>query len=217
MSGDGQFQKSKLHRMDATEDDSAKPGDVAGSSLPEGTPELGVKLLEIMQSEFRSFTSHMNTVEVQVLKNKSDVSMMSKKLDKIETENRILHEENTILKECLLNLEYRQRQCNLIIDGINDSLSETDIACISKVRNALASIPNFDAQGFVIDKCHRLNGKFKVNQCRRILCTFNWYHDIQTVLKNRKYLPKGIFVNEDFPEEWIDRRRILKPIFAAAK
>ena len=40
---------------------------------------------------------------------------------------------------------------------------------------------------------------------------------MQCILKGRKYLPKGIFASEDLPEEWKDRRRILKPIFNAAK
>ena len=37
------------------------------------------------------------------------------------------------------------------------------------------------------------------------------------ILRNRKLLPRGLFISEDFPEDWIDRRRILKPIFNAAK
>ena len=49
------------------------------------------------------------------------------------------------------------------------------------------------------------------------MCTFNWYVDVQLILRNRKHLPKGIYVNEDFPEEWIDRRKVLKPIYNAAK
>ena len=40
---------------------------------------------------------------------------------------------------------------------------------------------------------------------------------MQRILQGRKHLPKGIFINEDLPEEWIDRCRILKPIFNAAK
>ena len=46
---------------------------------------------------------------------------------------------------------------------------------------------------------------------------FNWYHDVQVILRNRKLLPRGIYVNEDLPEDWVDRCRVLKPIFNAAK
>ena len=42
-------------------------------------------------------------------------------------------------------------------------------------------------------------------------------HDVHTILKSRKLLPKGVYISEDLPEEWNDRRHILKPIFNAAK
>lgn len=33
----------------------------------------------------------------------------------------------------------------------------------------------------------------------------------------RSYMPKGVFITEDFPEEWLDRRRLLKPILQRAR
>ena len=35
--------------------------------------------------------------------------------------------------------------------------------------------------------------------------------------KESQATSEGIFVSEDFPEEWVDRRKVLKPIFNAAK
>ena len=49
------------------------------------------------------------------------------------------------------------------------------------------------------------------------MCTFNRYVDVQLILINRKHLPKGIYISEDFSEEWIDQRKVLKPIYNAAK
>ena len=89
--------------------------------------------------------------------------------------------------------------------------------CIRKLHQVLGYITNFNAKSFVIDKCFRLDGKYKSNSLRRILCTFNWYHDVQVILKNRKQLPRGVFVSEDLPEEWMDRGKVLRPIFMAAK
>ena len=59
--------------------------------------------------------------------------------------------------------------------------------------------------------------RLREGQTRRVLCTFNWYHDAQTILRNRKKLPKNVFVSEYMPEEWADHRKILKPIYNAAK
>ena len=105
----------------------------------------------------------------------------------------------------------------MLFEGIHDNQGETELECIRKLRAVLNWIPDLDAQNFKIEHCHRLDGQFRANSTRRVICCFNWYSDIQQILRNRKCLPKGVYVNEDLPEEWSDRCRILKPIFNAAK
>ena len=141
---------------------------------------------------------------------------MEKKLDVIEKQNKNLVVENAALKEKLLDMKYEQRKGNLIFEGLTDTDGETDLQCANKVRAALRSIPGLE-EDFKIDKCHRIDGKYRALGTRRVLCAFNWFQDLQLVLRNRKKLPKGIFVNEDFPEVWVERRRVLKPIFNATK
>ena len=128
----------------------------------------------------------------------------------------VLEEENGILREKLFDLEYRQWRNNLIFEGINDSQNETDLETMCKVCLMLRGISGLDSETFKIERCHRL-GTFRVNTNRWVICYFNWFQDIQCILKNRKHLPKGIFVNEDLPEEWVNRRKVLKPIYNVAK
>ena len=116
----------------------------------------------------------------------------------------------------MFDLEYRQRRNNLLFEGIADSENESDMHCINKLRNILRCIPGLD-RNFVIDRCHRMDGPFNPSKTRRVICAFNWYVDVQVILKNRKILPNGIFVNEDLPEEWVDRRKVLHPIYNSAK
>ena len=175
--------------------------------LPEGTPEWGVMMLELV----------MRSLETDATNTKKSFKQLETKLTRMEYDNNNLREENIALKEWLLDMKYRQRQCNLIFEGVVDSPNESDVDTIAKLRQLLSGIPNLNSKQFVIDKCFRLDGKYKVNSKRRILCTFNWIRDVQTILMNRKHFPKGVMVSEDFPEEWNDRRKILKPIFNAAK
>ena len=188
--------------------------------VPKETPEWGVKLfelLETMREEIRSVSQQSNAVNSTVTSNNKDLRLVEKKLAKVEKQNANLETENVQLREKLLDLEYQQRKNNLIFGGIFDGQNESDLNCISKVRFILKDIPGLDSQQFRIDKCYRLDGTYKEGQTRRILCTFNWAYEVQCVLRNRKKLPRGVFVNEDLPEEWVDRRKILKPIFNAAK
>ena len=191
------------------------------ASLPSETPDWGIKLLEILQltiqTEVRNVSSTVSPIKTKVDNNAKDIIDVKAKLQKIEKCNKALEHENSELKEKLLDLEYRQQRNNLIFEGVVDADNETDLQCIEKLRCVLKDIPGLDASEFKIDRCHRLDGAFKVDSKRRIICAFNWYYDIQCILKNRKYLARGVYVSEDFPEEWNNRRRVLRPIFNAAK
>ena len=73
----------------------------------------------------------------------------------------MLKDENTALKEKVLDLENRQCGNNLIFEGVVDSEKESDLECIRKLRFVLKAIPGIDVQNFRIDHCHRLDGRFK--------------------------------------------------------
>ena len=156
-------------------------------------------------------------VEVDGKSTRKIVKQMEQKLTKVEQCNKSLEMENLHLKEKLLGLEYRQQRNNLIFEGVVDSAREADLECIRKLRFVLKDVPGLNVAQFRIDRCHRLDGHFKPQVNHRLICAFNWYNNVQCILRNRKCLPKGVYVSEDLPEEWIDRCKILKPIFNAAK
>ena len=172
--------------------------------LPPETPDWGIKLLEIIQNEFRNVSKSISAVEKDSQKNSKTIKDMEKKLAKVELRNKSLEDENVNLKEKLLDLRYHQCRNNLLFEGVADAELESDAECIAKLRNIPMCIPGLD-QNFVIDRCYRIDGPFRVWKMRRVICAFNWHVDVQFVLRNRKHLPSGIFVHEDLPEEWIDR------------
>ena len=164
-------------------------------------------------------STSINTVDKGRLSNARSIKTVEKKLAKVEEHNKNLQSENMQLKEKLLDVEYRQRRNNLIFEGVADMPKESDLDCIAKVRSVLRSIPGIKVDEFRIDRCYRLDGAYKPNSkgsCR-ILCAFNWYYDVQCILHNRKCLPKGVYVSEDLPEEWVDRCKVLKPIYNAVR
>ena len=190
---------------------------VPKSLLPEGTPDWGIKLLEILRGDMKVMSKQLAAVEIQCTSNSMQMDNMAKKLVVVEEENKHLTEENHLLKEKVLDLEYRQCRNNLLFEGIPDSQSESDLDCIQKLRYSLRGIPGLNCDDFKIERCHRIDGKFAINKTRRVICCFNWHYEVQCILRNRKQLPKNIYVSKDLPEEWIDRRRVLKPIFNAAR
>ena len=104
---------------------------------------------------------------------------------------------------------------NLIFVGIRDSENETSEQCLQKIRDVLEHIPDLNHNQVRISRCHRL-GKYSKDYNCDIICHFNWFGDRQLIYKSRDKLPRGCFVNEDFPQEILDRRRCLRPILKKA-
>ena len=54
--------------------------------------------------------------------------------------------------------------------------------------------------------CTRI-GKYQLNQPRPISVTFNQKEDRQKLLENKRNLPNGIFINEEFPPPYEKKLR----------
>ena len=75
-------------------------------SLPEGTPDWGVKMVEILQAEIRSINMRVGAVDVNSQKNSASIKQLEDKVVKMEKENVALKVENSSLCERVLDLEY---------------------------------------------------------------------------------------------------------------
>ena len=89
-----------------------------------------------------------------------------------------------------------------------------DYDCFQKILYVIRSLPGIQANNVKVDRCHRLGSGGKM---RSIIACFNWYGDVTAILRGKTRLPKGVFVSEDFPMEWVDRRRVLRPLFMKLK
>ena len=190
-----------------SEDDESTP---ALPKLPDNTPEWGKALLEIMNSNFRKLDQKSNKIG----KKCKAIKTISDKCAQLELKNTQLLDENTELREKMLDLEYRQRRHNLVFDGIPESREESGYSFYMKIMRVCSGIPGIQADTGV-DRCHRL-GEFNKYYNRPIICCFTYYSDVTHILSNRKNLPQDVYVNEELPDEWKDRRRILRPLYNAA-
>ena len=144
------------------------------------------------------------------------VGEISASVTKVVNENVRLCTENEDLKEQLLKLECHQRRDNLIFEGFHEVRGETDLDIYVKLVNAMSNIPEIkNPYGVRISRCHRV-GRFQKGQTRPIVAHFNWFGDKTTIIRNKKLLPRGIYVHEDYPTEIEDRRRVLRPILRNA-
>ena len=112
-------------------------------------------------------------------------------------------------------VEFHQRINNLLFTGFPEERArESDGTLYNKVMNAISNIPNM--QYVLIARIHRL-GAYVKGQTRPIIANFHWFGHLKTILQNRHLLMYGVFVSEDYPDEWKADREELKPSFNLAR
>ena len=103
------------------------------SELPEETPVWGLKLLEVLQRQFMVMNKRVGVIENKEKENCKSIKKLEKKLANVESKNNVLRNENSQLKEHLLDMEFYQKRNNLIFEGIYDTQGESDLDCIAKL------------------------------------------------------------------------------------
>lgn len=146
----------------------------------------------------------------------SRVSDTEEKVKDLTAAVNVYKQENTYLKRRVSQLEEKairqeayDRRDNLILDGIPFRPREDIIAKVREVFRV--NLKCADADNFKITRAHRLANK------RKIIVRFHFFGDRETVWGLRRNLQgSNIWLEEDFPTEWRNRRQVLLPIYRAA-
>ena len=128
------------------------------------------------------------------------------------------------LKSRLNDLENKALESNLIFQGLNEEINETDEGLKEKIYwNIADTIDRYDqnerlavARTFTIRRCRRL-GKPNPSRSRPVSVEFDRHADADAVYKYRYHLTGGLYVDREFNLETENSRRLLRPILRAAK
>ncbi|XP_052759393.1 uncharacterized protein LOC128202593 [Galleria mellonella] len=139
--------------------------------------------------------------------------VFEEKVRPIIEENQVLKQEVKTLQNKVNWLENNARKNNVILHGIpekentNSELLEIVLDTLNNVSEN-AKIENWDK--WEISRATRL-GKKNDKKVRPILIilTLSWRKF--EILRNKKYLPKDIYVTDDFPKDVLNKRNELKP------
>lgn len=125
------------------------------------------------------------------------------------------------MEDILIKLDYMENQHkrnNIIIDGLEEEKGENWNDVEHKVQKMLSSNLGLDTTKIEVDRAHRV-GHYEVGgRPRRVMVRLIRHKDKQQILSSAKKL-KGtkIFINEDFSEAVLQRRRELWPKLKAAR
>ena len=181
-------------------------------------------VVALMQSQFRQTQSQLAEIK-NVLNEQSreivdlkdtfkKVSDVEKKVDRQEVQLNDLKKENKELREHLLSQEYQSRRDNLQFVGYEENKNENPE---KRVLDTLLKI-GIDIGERGIVRAHRV-GPYSARRTRPILVKFFHYKDRETVWTMKQEITQQSHINiyEDWPKELLARRRILFPIFHAAR
>ena len=181
--------------------------------------------IDEMCAQVKSLRESLDFSNGELAKCKQEVAVVRTEIDSLKTEINLLKNEKEELREqCKMvtenqiKFEMQMKEQNLIFDGISETHGETPALLHRKIVSVLNHMIVLTGNGprIPFNKIKRL-GPFIVGRNRPVLCHFSRYCDVEIILRNRSQLPENVYVREDFPSQIEDRRRILRPIFNAAR
>ena len=188
------------------------------------------KLNEIVEPLKTSQDSMQDSMKL-LLEDRKNYKNVSLACDKIEgQQERItqrcdkMEQENNELRSWLNKLENKMLQKNLIFHGIKEdnwedeeSIKERIWKCISQTVDEDESWKRMKiARGIGINGVKRL-GRFCEGYNWPLSICFEKQHHVETLFRNKKHLPKGIYIDWEYTEETEKSRKILQPILRLAK
>ena len=172
------------------------------------------KLEDAISAQHQEVAEEIHKLEVSLTnqKEKANADLLNRinsnqqTIENILKRNQSLEKENTTLKDRLDRIEMDRLGNNVIITGIAEQTWETYEHTKQHVRDTVvASLGNInnpteieEARQTDISYCTRI-GRQKPNYNRTISVTFQWKEDKEKLMKGKRNLPAGVFVNEEFP------------------
>ena len=165
------------------------------------------------------------------VQNNPTIKSHSKEIQGLRNENLRLNrkvqqltEEHGDMKKQLTKIETKRLEHCLIIWGLPKELKETEQMIHDKLHTSLTTIMQGktekekldNAKQIVIKNCCRL-GRFSKNRSRPVSVELRHKQDVDFILDNRFDLPKGTYVDKEYPIDIEHKRKTLLPVLWAAK
>lgn len=182
------------------------------SSLESNVKDLG-NVFDSVKEEAQSSKKIANSNKHEILKTTTAQKNLE---DKVNKELREMREASESIKESLTDLKARSMRDNLIFTGIPEERWENTEAVLQDLLQKKYKL-DYDIP---FERVHRMGkwSEFK-EQPRNIIAKFSYFKDREFIRKNaaRKLKGSRIWVNEQFPPEIEEKRKLLYPVLRQAK
>jgi ribA/ribD-fused uncharacterized protein len=166
-------------------------------------------------------------MEVSITKAMAGITVRIEKLEETTASHTAMFiymkQEQNKLSDRMNQIEARSMRENLIFAGVPESENETSSDLRGKITKIIEEDLHIDGE-MPINRCHRLpkpqHLKDGPQTPRNVVVRFVDYDDVAIILKNAKHLKDKdppLYINQQLPKEIMQRRRILYPVFQAAR
>ena len=187
---------------------------------------LKPELIELKRQLFAGFEQLIEPLKKDIQDLKSERVKTEETLN-VETVIRKFErsdEKHKILEERLSHIEDQLLEKNLIFQGIIESeYEDRDDVKVQVIKAIAKTMPGNDeeekkkqAGKTSIEYVERI-GRFNPLKVRAVKVNFGDKNDVETLLKNKRSLPRGVYVNREYSKATEKEQRYLRPLLKAAR
>lgn len=171
-----------------------------------------LEMVAIVYDEIKELKASLEFTYQQIGDLQRDNAELRSVVSSISSEVDLLKKENKLLKETVLDVQSRSMRDNLIFSGIPETTPDNPEVEVKKFLASALKIPTDTVNSITFHRVHRL-GHRGGQRPRPIIAKFE--HFQQKVLvksKGRELKGTSFGMNDQFPKEINERRKVLYPI-----
>lgn len=170
-----------------------------------------LSLVEILHKEFQALRESLEFSQQQVVELAAENKSLRETVSSLTTKMSQISSDNKAMKETILDLQARSMRDNLVFSGIPEHPDEDPETSVREFLQHQLKIPRASVEAIRFHRVHRLGGRKPDNRRPRpIVAKFERYKEKEQVRRKGPELRGTDFgLNDQFPREILDRRRVL--------
>ena len=173
-----------------------------------------ISLVEVLHKEFQCVRESLEFNHAQTLTLIAENKSLKETVSTLTTQMETVLKENKAMKETVLDLQSRSMRDNLVFSGISEGDNDDAEKQIKRFISTNLHIPPDTVKDITFHRVHRIGTKNPQNKRPRpIVAKFEHFKHKQIIQRHAKHLQGTNYgINDQFPREIMDRRKILFPI-----
>ena len=178
------------------------------------------KKLKPLKQDMKSLLGIQDSMAIQ----QEEIASIKAENQELKTICSRMEIEQNQLKLRITKLEDRRLECNLIFNGIPETVWESDDELKEKIYSAMSTTVNLEDESKKLEQAKKVKitsvkrlGKPVDNKRRPVQVIYDKANEALMMLNNKKKLPKGTYVDQEYSADTEKARRQLRPILNAAR